>query len=610
VTAGRSGYQDEPGFGATIAPDKHVRFRIWAPGVEHIDLVLGDPPVERRMPVGLDGWAEMVLPGVTAGTPYRYRLPDGTLVPDPASRAQRGGPFGPSWVTDPGSYRWQTADWRGRPWEETVLYELHCGAIARPGGFEAVRQRLAALADLGVTAIELMPLSDFVGARGWGYDGVLPFAPASIYGTPDELKALVDAAHGRGLMVFLDVVYNHFGPAGNFLPLYAPSFFDSSRQTPWGPAVDFGRPAVRAFFRENALYWLGEFRFDGLRFDAVHAIADDSKTHILTEIAIAAAAAFPDRHVHLVLENDDNEASRLIGSGGSNAVFRAQWNDDLHHVFHVLATGERDGYYRFYADDAVARLGRGLAEGFVYQGETPSGREAARGEPSRHLPPAAFVNFLQNHDQIGNRASGDRLTTLAAPETVAVLTALLILTPPIPLLFMGEETGSRSPFPYFCDFDGDVAEAVRRGRREEFSHFAAFVDPATLARLPDPLAQATFDSAVPVPDMSAPHAAAERRALVSTLLALRRHHIVPHLAALKGGSATWTCRGSLLDIAWTLPDGGVWHILANLGDGAADAYALPPGRTIFASRTGLGDGAVVHGAAGWWLLALHEEPTS
>jgi len=268
-----------------------------------------------------------------------------------------------------------------------------------------VVSKLPYLRDLGVTAIELMPLSDFAGRRNWGYDGVLPYAPDSSYGRPEELKALVQAAHQAGLMVFLDVVYNHFGPKGNLLGLYAPQFFTDRHHTPWGAAIDFALDPVRRYFIHNALYWLEEYRFDGLRFDAVHAIIDDSPRHILDDIAAAVHARDPDRHVHLVLENDANQA-RFLAVG----KYDAQWNDDSHHAYHVLATGESDGYYVSYADAPAKHLARCLAEGFAYQGEVSAFSREPRGEGSRHLPPGAFVDFMQNHDQIGNRAHSERIS--------------------------------------------------------------------------------------------------------------------------------------------------------------------------------------------------------
>ncbi|MFE0758595.1 malto-oligosyltrehalose trehalohydrolase [Inquilinus sp. NPDC058860] len=589
-------------FGAELRLDGGTRFRLWAPDAEAVTLLLGQDGVPLPLERLDDGWFGRTVTGAPAGSPYRYRLADGTEVPDPASRAQAGGPFGPSLVCDPDAFEWQAEGWHGRPWHEAVIYELHCGAIGRPGGFAAVERRLDHLAELGVTAIELMPVADFPGARGWGYDGVLPFAPASIYGTPDDLKRLVDAAHMRGLMVLLDVVYNHFGPAGNFLPLYAKSFFDADRPTPWGPAIDFRRPQVRAFFRHNALYWLEEFRLDGLRFDAVHAIRDDSRPDILTEIADAVRAAFPDRHIHLVLENDRNEARRLAGSPCVSACYDAQWNDDVHHAAHAALTGEADGYYADYADAPVARLGRALAEGFVYQGDWSERRRAPRGEPSAHLPPTAFVNFLQNHDQIGNRALGDRLAALAEPAAVEAMTAVLLLAPQIPLLFMGEEWGSRQPFPFFCDFEGELADAVRRGRREEFAQFAGFADAAET--LPDALDPATFESAVLQPDDGDPQAA-RRLDLVRRLLDIRRRRVVPLLAPHRIGPGIDRSRGRMLDVAWMLRGGGWLRIVAHLAPDRGPAWDMPSGEILFESATSLA-AALPDGVTGWGTVVALE----
>jgi maltooligosyltrehalose trehalohydrolase len=439
-------------FGATYLGNNRTRFRLWAPGVPAVGLeVEGRPSL--AMTAQRDGWFETEAecgPGVA----YSYRLPSGQTVPDPASRAQADDVHGPSLVVDPGAYRWRHPAWKGRPWHETVLYELHAGTY---GGFSGVQADLDRLADLGVTAIELMPVSDFPGARNWGYDGVLPFAPDRAYGTPDELRALVDAAHGRGVMMFLDVVYNHFGPEGNYLGLYAPQFFRTDLHTPWGAAIDFRQPAVRRFFVENALHWLTEYRFDGLRFDAVHAIADQKW---LDEMAAEIRTTLKGRHVHLVLEHDGNDAAHLRHG------FDAQWNDDAHHVLHVLLTGERDGYYSDYAEAPARLLARCLAEGFAFQGEPSAYRKGEkRGTPCADLAPTAFVLFLQNHDQIGNRPFGDRLTETAHPDALKAAMALQLLAPNIPLLFMGEERLSRAPFQFFTDFRGELATAVREGRR-------------------------------------------------------------------------------------------------------------------------------------------------
>ena len=388
------------------------------------------------------------------------------VVPDPASRAQAGDVHGASVVVDPSAYRWRNEQWRGRPWKETVFYELHAEVL---GGFPGVANELTRLAELGITAVELMPIAEFPGARNWGYDGVLPFAPESSYGSPDALKSLIDAAHDNGLMIFLDVVYNHFGPDGNYLARYAPEMFRSDVNTPWGPAIDFRRKEVRRFFTDNALYWLIEYRFDGLRFDAVHAITEPDW---LDEMAAEVREQIPDRNIHLVLENDDNTVRHLARG------FDAQWNDDGHHVLHLLLTGEQQGYYRDYADRPAERLARCLKEGFVYQGEpSPHRGGKPRGTASANLPPTAFVLFLQNHDQVGNRAFGERLAALAEPLALNAAVALQLLCPQIPLLFMGEEIASTAPFVFFTDDNDELAEAVRKGRRREFASFPKFSDP-------------------------------------------------------------------------------------------------------------------------------------
>ena len=404
-------------FGAEALAGGGVRFRLWAPGAKNVDLSLGHRIVPMRP--NPDGWYEHVEPQAGPGTRYRYRIDAELLVPDPASRFQPEDVDGPSEVVDPQAYKWAAHAWTGRPWTEAVIYELHVGAFTPEGTYAAAAKKLKALVDLGVTAIELMPLADFAGQRNWGYDGVLPYAPDSVYGRPEELKALIDAAHGLGLMVLLDVVYNHFGPKGNYLPRYAPQFFTDRHQTPWGAAIDFSNDSVRKFFVHNVRYWLEEYRFDGLRFDAVHAIIDESPRHILDEICASVPAG-----KHLVLENDANQA-RFIGPG----KYTAQWNDDSHHGYHVLATGESDGYYVAYADAPAKHLARCLAEGFAYQGEESPFSKEPRGEPSAHLPPSCFVDFLQNHDQVGNRAFGERLTQLSEERKLKTLSAIQLLAP-------------------------------------------------------------------------------------------------------------------------------------------------------------------------------------
>jgi maltooligosyltrehalose trehalohydrolase len=557
-------------FGATLVDSGRTRFRLFAPAQPRVTVDL-----ERAQPVLMtrrhDGWFEADV-RCGAGTRYRYRLANGMAVPDPASRAQAGDVHGHSIVVDPTAYRWNHSDWRGRPWHETVIYELHCGLL---GGFSGVARELPRLAALGVTAVELMPVADFPGRRNWGYDGVLPFAPDAAYGTPDELKAVVDAAHAHGLMVLLDVVYNHFGPDGNYLGSCAPNFFRSDIKTPWGAAIDFRRPEVRRFFIENALYWIMEYRFDGLRLDAVHTI---SEADWLDEMAAEVRATIEtDRQVHLVLEHDGNVTSHLRGG------FDAQWNDDAHHALHVLLTGENEGYYTDYADDPASRLARCLAEGFAYQGE-PSGHRGGkpRGTPSTDLPPTAFVLFLQNHDQIGNRAFGERLTTLADPRALEAAIALQMLCPQIPLMFMGEEAASRTPFQFFCDHRDGLAQAVRDGRRREFAKFAAFADPAMRDALPDPGAAETFEHAIPRPD---PERAPARLDLYRRLLAARRAEIVPRLPNARALGAQ-TLGPAAVVARWRMGDGTILTLAVNLG-GAPVALQPPGGRLLFESTSGV-----------------------
>lgn len=568
-------------FGAELSA-VGARFAIWAPAAPRVDLELGGEaprPMERRN----DGFHVLTVRGAAAGERYAYLI-DGRRVPDPASRYNPDGADGPGELIDPTAFEWRDGGWSGRPWRDTVIYELHVGAFTPEGTLAAAAERLPYLAKLGVTAVELMPIADGPGERNWGYDGVLPYAIRRAYGRPEDLKAFVQAAHRQGLMVFLDVVYNHFGPAGNYLGHYAPQFFTSRHATPWGDAMNFdGDDAspVRSFFVHNALFWLEEYRFDGLRLDAVHAIIDDSERHILTELADAVHDGISGREVHLVLENADNEARHLERSaGGKPKHYVAQWNDDFHHAMHVLVSGETAGYYEDF-DRAGERLLRCLVEGFAYQGE-PSRHAGGepRGEPSSHLPPDAFVNFLQNHDQIGNRAFAERLWMLAEPHKMRAAETLLLLLPTPILLFMGDEFRAPSPFPFFCDFDGELADAVREGRRIEFAHF--FENAADdVESIPDPNDPRTLETARL--DWSAAagghHADAAQR--YERLLSIRRDVLVPRLPA---GRA----RGRMLsehavETVWPLTDADL-TLVANLGDGPAAITEWPAGELLASSE--------------------------
>jgi malto-oligosyltrehalose trehalohydrolase len=586
-------------FGAEVATNG-VSFRLWAPKHDRISLNIdGSGGLHPMRPAG-DGWHELVTDSARAGSLYRFVLPDGLNVPDPASRFQPMDVHGPSEIIDPAAYEWGDADWRGRRWEECVIYELHVGAFTPEGTFRAAMGRLDSLRDLGVTAIELMPIADFPGRWNWGYDGVLPFAPDSAYGRPEDLKALVDAAHRHGIAVLLDVVYNHFGPDGHYLPAYAP-IFTEKHETPWGAAVNFdgdGSSTVRAMILDNALYWITEFNMDGLRLDAVHAIIDDSSEHILDMIARSVRAAVGERHVHLILENEANQASLLIrGADGEPDRFTAQWNDDLHHVLHTAASGDRAGYYAEYAGD-TEKLGRALAEGFAFQGETMRYRGSPRGEPSADLPPQAFVAFIQNHDQVGNRAFGGRLTAFAPAQAVRAIVAVYLLAPQIPMIFMGEEWAAAQPFPFFCDFAGDLAEAIRSGRRAEFAKFPEFQDPEQRERIPDPTARLTFMSAKLSWGEMTRGAHAEWLSLYRHLLSLRRAEIIPRLRGMGGNSGRFrVLRDGAVMVHWRLGDGSRLCLTANLSPEALELTDDGQGREIFSV------GSVEDGRLGAWGVA-------
>ena len=528
-----------------------ARFALWAPDARSVTLKIERQPVIELLPVdGEDGWYSGLAP-CQAGDRYRFVIDDDLEIADPASRYQPEGVHGPSQVVDLGDYQWQH-DWQGRPWHEAVIQELHVGVL---GGYEGLAARLAQLADLGISAIELMPVNAFPGERNWGYDGVLPYAPQHSYGSPHELCALVDKAHGHGLMVMLDVVYNHFGPDGNFLHAYASPFFREDRQTPWGAAIDFRRPEVREYFIQNALMWICDYHIDGLRLDAVHAINDPSFLVELAERVRKTVA--PGRQVWLVLENEHNQAF-LLDKG-----IDAQWNDDGHNALHVLLTGEVQGYYEDYKDAPIEKLARCLGEGFVFQGQLNRHGEP-RGEPSGHLQPASFVLFLQNHDQIGNRAFGERLTRLCPPEALRAATTLLLLSPMIPLLFMGDESGSRQPFLFFTDFHDELADAVREGRRGEFASFAAFAEPEQRERIPDPNAASTFEASHPGEDLEQAKA---WQALYRQLLSLRREQVIPALPGTRPLGAKVLGKKAV-SARWRLGNGQILRIDLNLGDEA------------------------------------------
>ncbi len=564
-------------FGAEVNAEGSTRFRLWAPAAKSVSVAIDDETATLPMtPVG-GGWHELVAPA-PAGTRYIFVLPDGMRVPDPASRFQPEDVHGPSEVVDPATYPWQDGDWNGREWDQAVLYEIHIGAFTEEGTFLAAIDKLDHLRELGITAIEIMPVADFPGQRNWGYDGVLLYAPDSAYGRPEDLKALVEAAHARGIMVILDVVYNHFGPDGNYLPTYAPQIFTSRHKTPWGDAVNYdseGSEIVREFIIHNALYWIEEFHLDGLRLDAVHEIKDDSSTQLLDELAQRVRELAGDRPIHLILENEHNESSRLTrDSNGHPRQYTAQWNDDMHHVLHTAATLESNGYYGDYKDDPE-KLGRALAEGFAFQGQMMEHSGSRRGEPSGFLHPEAFVAFMQNHDQIGNRAFGERINKIASPEAVHAIASVYLLLPQTPMLFMGEEWGSSQPFPFFCDFQGELADLVRQGRRDEFASFPEFKDPEQRERIPDPQAPETFLSAKLDWNQVREDVHAEWVDWYKRILEVRREAIVPLLSELGGHAGSFEVLGSgAVGVRWNLDGGGQLVLAANLSDNSTDGF--PP----------------------------------
>ena len=556
--------------GTPLSQEATTQFSLWAPDASAIAVKLDNGQLHDLQPLA-DGWFSRLVP-CGAGTGYKFVINGRLEVPDPASRAQVDDVLGMSCVLDQDAYVWQTTAWRGRPWHEAIIYELHVGLL---GGFAETEVILPHLVELGVTAIELMPLNEFPGTRNWGYDGAEIFAPEGSYGTPDELKHLIDTAHSLGLMVIIDVVYNHFGPEGNYLGQYAKGFFREDIQTPWGAAIDFRRREVRDFFCENALMWLEDYRADGLRLDAVHAI---SEKDFLVELAERVSSAIPtNRHIHLILENEGNNAS-LLEQG-----FDAQWNDDGHNILHHLLTGEKEGYYSEFIESPTTKLARFLGEGFIFQGEK-SRHGHARGEPSGHLPPTAFVLFLQNHDQVGNRALGERLIDLTDEDSLKVAVILLLLSPMVPLLFMGEEWGTRKPFFYFTDHHAELAKAVCEGRRNEFREFELFSHPEMREKIPDPNDPQTYVNSMI--DYRERHEPGHETwwQFYRTLLDLRKRWITPHLPETRVEKVTELAERAV-SAAWRLGNGSVLRIDMNLSDNLVKLEG-PPGnrRQLFSHR--------------------------
>ncbi len=552
--------------GAHVLEDGGVFFRVWAPGKNSVRVVY---ETSDRRGASLDltpdatGDFTGFDPTARAGDIYRYLLDGVTALPDPASRSQPAGVLGPSQIVDEHAYVWRTPDWQRPAFRGRVIYEMHIGTFSEPGTFVGAIEHLDHLAALGVNCLELLPVADFSGDRNWGYDGVALYAPARAYGTPDELRQLVDAAHERGLAVILDVVYNHLGPVGNFLPQFSAHYFHSERDTPWGVSLNYDGPdaiMVRRHFVENAFYWLDAFRFDGLRLDATHAIHDRRHPHLAAEIAVGAHA----RGAFVVAEDERNDATVITrfdrGGWGLDGV----WADDFHHTVRVALTGQRESYFEGF-DGTAAEWAETLENGWLFRGRVPRGQTEPRGTECRNLPVSRFIHCISNHDQVGNRAFGERLNHSVSPAAYRALTVLICLTPYTPMLFMGQEWAATTPFLYFVDHEPSLANLVARSRRKEFAEAGAITNPDDPA-IPDPHLLRTFaDSKLRWQETpTEPHAAVLR--LYQACLALRKRE--PIFQNPERSKWSVTALGDyILGLRWR-DAGGDWLLVMSLRDGA------------------------------------------
>ena len=489
----------QPSLGAWIIQN-NVQFRVWSPTTRSIDLMVQrpetPPSVLPLQPSG-DGYFTGTFPDIQTGTRYQFRINGGHSYPDPASRFQPEGVHGPSQVVDPSLFHWTDANWTGLRMEDLILYELHVGTFTPAGTFNGVREKLKALQDLGITAVELLPVADFPGNRNWGYDGVDLFAPARCYGTPDELRHLVNEAHALNIGVILDVVYNHLGPEGAYLGAFSPYYFSSRHKSPWGDAINFDDEYcrhARHFFIENALHWIHEYHIDGLRLDATHAMVDDSPTHFLKELAQKVHASLPKkRNVLLIAEDDRNQAQLILPSDRGGYGLDGVWADDFHHQVRCLLAGDDEGYFQDFTGN-IEDLAKTIRQGWFYTGQNSVFRKRARGTSTEGISLQKFVHCIQNHDQVGNRAMGDRLHFEVDLASFRAASALLLLSPATPLLFMGQEWGASTPFCFFTDHPEALGKAVTKGRQNEFRQFKAFSQPDAILSIPDPQALATFVS--------------------------------------------------------------------------------------------------------------------
>ncbi|MBI4507535.1 MAG: malto-oligosyltrehalose trehalohydrolase [Chloroflexi bacterium] len=569
-------------FGAQVLPEG-TRFRVWAPRARRVEVELYRRSRTAHYPLSPadDGFHAGLVPGVRAGARYRYRLDGGPSYPDPCSRSQPEGPHGPSAVVDPRAVPWRDGAWPGLRADGLVIYECHVGTFTPGGTFGGVVGQLGALKRLGVTAVELLPVAEFPGRWNWGYDGVDLYAPYHGYGGPRGLRRLVDTAHRAGLGVVLDVVYNHLGPDGNYLRAYSDDYFTDRYRTPWGEAINYDGPGsrwARELVIENACYWLVEYRVDGLRLDATHAIFDRSPRHILAELAERARAA-AGRPVVIIAEDHDNDVRFIRPTERGGYGLDDLWADDFHHAVRVFLTGDHEGYFRDYRG-TTAEIAHAIQDGFVYQGQPSRHFGRPRGTVVTDESARAFVFCIQNHDQVGNRAHGERLSHLVDAPRYAVASAVLLLAPETPLLFMGQEFAASSPFLYFTDHVPELGRLVTAGRRDEFRHFAAFRDPVLRETIPDPQAEQTFRRSQL--DMGERRRNAAVLRLYRDLLRVRRSDTV--LAAQDRRRTRATALGEQIVAVHRWSGAGQRVLLANFGPPArlvsADEpflAALPPG---------------------------------
>jgi maltooligosyltrehalose trehalohydrolase len=593
-----------------------VHARVWAPACRSVQLVIVDDPgggSDSSLEPEGNGYFSGIIPSIGPGTRYRFRLDAGGAYPDPASRSQPEGPHGPSQLIDPG-FDWSDRDWRGVSIEGQVIYELHVGTFTEAGTFRGAIDRLPELVDTGVTLIEVMPVADFAGRFGWGYDGVNLFAPSHLYGTPDDFRAFVDAAHGLELGVILDVVYNHFGPDGNYITKFA-SHYLSGNATEWGDALNFDGAdsgPVREYFVTNARYWIDEFHLDGLRLDATQQISDTSTPHILTEIGNGVRDAAGDRRVVLIAENEPQQTALVRDTSDGGMGLDALWNDDFHHAARVAATGRSEAYYSGYRGSPQEFISA-AKYGYLYQGEWYAWQHHGRGTPALDLAPTNFVAFTQNHDQVANSAHGRRLHQETSPGRCRALTALLLLLPQTPMLFQGQEFASSAPFLYFADHNPDLAPLVRAGRAKFVSQFPSIAAIDENSRISDPADPWTFVRCKL--DWSERHAHREAVDLHRDLLRLRREDAV--LRAQQPRALDGAVLGTE---AFLLRYFGGPHgdrlLLVNLGprlhaDPLAEPLAAPPAGTVWQpvfstedpAYGGWGTADIVTPDDGWWLPA-------